>query len=104
MNFVGILDISAGVDLDIVSHSYATVVAGASVHADLIIALIGIVAGKSDANSLSSLLASKFDWVTSEDVELVHLCLGQLDNSVIVILGVFYLKLVGLRFLDEWCW
>jgi hypothetical protein len=86
VDLAGILDVSAGMHLNCVTNSYATIVAGTSVHTNLFIVLVWVLTGEGDADSLSSLFSSKFDGVSSENVELVHLCFGKFDNCVVIIL------------------
>ena len=86
MDLAGILDVSAGMNLNCVANSYAAIVAGTSVHTNLFIVLVWVLTGEGDADSLSSLFASEFNGVTSENVELVHLCFGKFNDRVVVIL------------------
>lgn len=73
-------------DGDHVTMLDSEVVANNSVDASA--AIIELIIGKNDENSIFSLLASNQDGVTSEELELVHGGLGESNDAVVVVDGI----------------
>ncbi|KAI6751077.1 hypothetical protein HG530_013991 [Fusarium avenaceum] len=74
------------VDGDHVTMLDSEVVANNSVDASA--AIIELIIGKNDENSILSLLASNQDGVTSEELELVHGGLGESNDAVVIVDGI----------------
>lgn len=73
-------------DGDHVTMLDSEVVANNSVDASA--AIIELIIGKNDENSILSLLASNQDGVTSEELELVHGGLGESNDAVVIVDGI----------------
>lgn len=79
---LAVLDVRTGLDRDHVRQVDAQVVTHHSVHADTLVRH-GLV-GQHDAHRLLLALALQQDRVTAEQLQLVHLGLGQVNDRVIV--------------------
>lgn len=81
-----IFDVGTRVDGDHVTMLDSEVVANNSVDASA--AIIELIIGKNDENSILSLLASNQDGVTSEELELIHGGFGESNDAVVIVDGI----------------
>lgn len=73
-------------DCDDVAVLHAEVVSDNSVDANT--AIIKIIVGQNDKNSVLSLLSANEDCVTTEQLKLLHGVIGEGDDRVVIIGGI----------------
>lgn len=81
-----IFDVRTRVDGDDITVLDAQVVAHDTIQAAA--AIIQVVIGEHNQNSVLSLLASDEDGITTEQLECLHGVVGQCDNGVIIVDGI----------------
>lgn len=99
MNPLSIFNLRARLHRDNVTETHSQVVPDNSVHENLLVRAVSI--GENDANGLLTTLALEQDCVAAEELQLVHLRLGQGDDRVVIVVGLVHQESVGLVLLTE---
>lgn len=88
MNPLSVFNLWARLHRHNVAKTHSQVVPDNSVHEDLLIGAVSI--GEDNADSLLATLALEQDCVAAEELQLVHLGLGQGDDRVVIVGGLVH--------------